>query len=32
MQWIIPMAGKGIRTRNLGEFKPFIKRLANAIE
>lgn len=24
MQWIIPMAGKGSRTRSLGEFKPFI--------
>jgi NDP-sugar pyrophosphorylase family protein len=25
MIWIIPMAGKGIRTRKLGEFKPFIE-------
>jgi len=24
MNWIIPMAGQGIRTRKLGEFKPFI--------
>lgn len=23
--WVIPMAGKGIRTQSLGEFKPFIK-------
>lgn len=25
MQWIIPMAGKGKRTKSLGKFKPFIK-------
>lgn len=25
MIWIVPMAGKGKRTRPLGEFKPFIK-------
>jgi len=25
MLWVIPMAGKGTRTKNLGEFKPFIE-------
>lgn len=25
MIWVIPMAGKGTRTRKLGEFKPFIE-------
>lgn len=25
MIWILPMAGRGTRTRDLGEFKPFVK-------
>lgn len=31
MFWIIPMAGKGLRTQHLGEFKPFIEIKGNKI-